>query len=80
MGALEKQRSTLGDAVVDPALAALRQQLATLEAQAPAVPAPAEERRLITILFTDVVGSTGLAESLDPEEWRRTIAKLRDGG
>ena len=27
------------------------------------------ERRLVTILFTDVKGSTALAEKLDPEEW-----------
>jgi class 3 adenylate cyclase/tetratricopeptide (TPR) repeat protein len=76
MAVLEAQRTTLGESVVEPALAALRQQLAALEAQVPAVSAPAEERRLITILFTDVVGSTGLAESLDPEEWRRTVARL----
>ena len=30
--------------------------------------APAgQERRLVTILFTDVTGSTGLGERLDPE-------------
>jgi class 3 adenylate cyclase len=27
------------------------------------------ERRVVTILFCDVKGSTALAESLDPEEW-----------
>jgi class 3 adenylate cyclase len=30
---------------------------------------PKGERRVITALFCDVVGSTGLAERLDPEEW-----------
>jgi class 3 adenylate cyclase len=29
-----------------------------------------EERRLVTILFADVVGSTSLGESLDPEDVR----------
>jgi len=41
---LEAQRSVLGDAIVDPALAALRQQLAALEEQASAQESPAEER------------------------------------
>src|SRR5690606_17436273 len=27
------------------------------------------ERRIVTVLFADVVNSTGLAESLDPEDW-----------
>jgi class 3 adenylate cyclase len=27
------------------------------------------ERRLVTVLFADVVGSTALAEEMDPEEW-----------
>ncbi len=27
------------------------------------------ERRLLTVLFVDVVNSTGLAETLDPEDW-----------
>ena len=27
------------------------------------------ERRIVTMLFCDVVGSTALAERLDPEEW-----------
>ena len=32
-------------------------------------PAPLEgERRFVTVLFADVVGSTGLAEQLDPEQ------------
>ncbi len=30
--------------------------------------APSEERRLITAVFTDVVGSTATAESMDPED------------
>jgi class 3 adenylate cyclase/tetratricopeptide (TPR) repeat protein len=78
LAALEGQRALLGDAVVEPALAALRTQINALEAQRDAqeTRAPVEERRLITILFTDVVGSTALAEKLDPEEWRQTVAKL----
>jgi hypothetical protein len=46
---LEGQRAALGNAVVEPALAALRQQIEALETQAAAVHAPTEERRLITV-------------------------------
>src|SRR5688572_14499538 len=31
------------------------------------------ERKLVTVLFADVVGSMGLAERLGPEEWRRVM-------
>jgi class 3 adenylate cyclase/tetratricopeptide (TPR) repeat protein len=74
MAVLEAQRATLGDAVVDPALAGLRQQLTALEAQHSAEAAPPEERRVISVLFSDIVGSTALAEQLDPEDWRHTVA------
>ncbi len=80
MAVLEAQRATLGDRVVDPALTGLRQQLTALEAQLPAEPAPPEERRVITVLFNDIVGSTALAEKLDPEEWRRTVAAVHATG
>jgi class 3 adenylate cyclase/tetratricopeptide (TPR) repeat protein len=73
---LAAQRESLGDAVVTPALAALQRELAGLEEQAAAQAAPTEERRLVTILFTDMVGSTSMAEKLDPEEWRQIVSKL----
>lgn len=31
------------------------------------------ERRMVTALFTDIVGSTTLAEQRDPEEWREIV-------
>ena len=31
-------------------------------------------RKPVTILFTDIVGSTSIAERLDPEEWREIVA------
>ncbi|HEX8993389.1 MAG TPA: adenylate/guanylate cyclase domain-containing protein [Anaerolineales bacterium] len=73
---LEAQRGVLGDEIVNPALAAARQQLAKLDEQAAAEAAPMEERRLVSILFMDMVGSTSRAEKLDPEEWRQLIQKL----
>ena len=36
----------------------------------------AEERRLVTILFADVVGSTALGEELDPEDVRALLGRL----
>jgi class 3 adenylate cyclase/tetratricopeptide (TPR) repeat protein len=77
--ALEGQRALLGEGVVGPALAALRAQITALETQAAAAATgPADERRLITILFTDIVGSTALAEQLDPEAWRLTVARVHE--
>src|SRR5579864_4640597 len=34
-----------------------------------------EERRIVTILFADMAGSTALGEQLDPEELRRILAR-----
>jgi class 3 adenylate cyclase len=35
-----------------------------------------EERRLVTVVFADVVGSTTLGESLDPEDLRRLLSRF----
>jgi class 3 adenylate cyclase len=37
---------------------------------------PGEERRMVSILFVDIVGSTSIAGKLDPEEWRQVIKKI----
>ena len=34
-----------------------------------------EERKLVSILFTDVTGSTALGESLDPEDVRALMSR-----
>jgi class 3 adenylate cyclase/tetratricopeptide (TPR) repeat protein len=41
---------------------------------APPAPAPAGERRQLTVLFCDLVGSTPLSQQLDAEDWREVIA------
>ena len=41
---------------------------------APIQPRDTGERRHLTVLFCDLVGSTGIAAQLDPEEWRETVA------
>src|SRR5437764_5073798 len=43
-------------------------------ALAPAATASREERKVVTILFTDLVGSTARAEGLDPEDVRATLS------
>jgi class 3 adenylate cyclase/tetratricopeptide (TPR) repeat protein len=68
---LEAQRTILGDAVVDAAVIPLRQQLVNIEhRRQEAGVSLAGERKLITILFADVVGSTALAERLGSETAR----------
>jgi class 3 adenylate cyclase len=37
--------------------------------------APPGERRQLTVLFCDLVGSTPLSQQLDPEEWRYVVAQ-----
>lgn len=76
---LEEQRETLGDAAVNAALAGVRQRLdemdrATARERAGQSPEIAGgERRVLTILFCDVTGSTKLAEGLDPESWTKIM-------
>jgi class 3 adenylate cyclase/tetratricopeptide (TPR) repeat protein len=39
-----------------------------------AAPLPREERKIVTVLFADLVGSTARAETLDPEDVRAILA------
>src|SRR5215472_14893237 len=41
---------------------------------APVIASAGGERRHLTVLFCDLVGSTEIAAQLDPEEWRETVA------
>jgi class 3 adenylate cyclase len=67
IAALEVQRARLGDAVVEASVAGLRARLAALQAAQAPEPDPAQALRQVTILFLDVVGSTALAQYMDPE-------------
>jgi predicted ATPase/class 3 adenylate cyclase len=59
--ALEAQRRLLGDAVVEASITALRKQLADLEP-------PSQQRKMVTVLFMDIVSSTNMVRDLDPED------------
>ena len=47
-------------------------------ATAPALPQSEAERRQLTVLFCDLVGSTALAVKLDPEDMREVIRAFQD--
>ncbi len=71
---LETQRAILGDAVVDVAIGSMQQQLTELErAEREATPASKSERKLVTVMFADISGFTGLTETMDPEVVRDLI-------
>jgi predicted ATPase/class 3 adenylate cyclase len=66
--ALEAQRQILSDQVVDMALAPLRDRLVSLQSGA-----LGEGRKLITVLFADLVDHTTLFSRLDPEDVRELL-------
>ena len=73
--ALEAQRALLGDAVVNTALAPLREKLTALQAAAHR-PAESEQRKQVTVLFADVSGFTAMSEKMDAEEVSATMNAL----
>jgi class 3 adenylate cyclase/tetratricopeptide (TPR) repeat protein len=64
IAAQEQLRGTLGDAIVDATIAALRARVREHTADSPVE----HERRLVTVLFMDVVDSTRTFVGRDPEE------------
>src|ERR1700721_513611 len=52
----------------------------TAKPAAPQPPPPGQdaERRPITVMFCDLVGSTSLASKLDPEDWRNLVGGYLD--
>lgn len=69
IAALEQQRETLGDAVVDAALRPLLTRRHRLTVQ------PGDRRKLVTVLFGDVVGSTPLTAALGDEAMRELMGR-----
>lgn len=74
---LEGQRSVLGDGVVDAALGPMRDKLAALDA-ADSARGDDGERRIVTVIFADLSGSTALGEVMDPEEIRALLNNCFD--
>jgi class 3 adenylate cyclase/predicted ATPase len=73
MTALEAQRMTLGEPVVEISLAALRQRLMELDEREALNSALKGERKHVTVMFADISGFTAMSEKLDPEEVRSII-------
>jgi predicted ATPase/class 3 adenylate cyclase len=57
----ERLRGTMDDAIIDAAIAAIKKEIASLDA-------PEQQRKLVTVLYADVVGSTNIVKHLDPED------------
>src|SRR5215211_753478 len=68
--ALEGQRQILGDQVVETALAPLVDKRDRLLAAS-----VGEQRKLVTVLFADLVDSTPLAQRLDPEDLQQVMSR-----
>jgi class 3 adenylate cyclase len=66
-------RLRLRDAIAKLAPSAIAQPNAASAIAATEVPAPSAERRQLTVMFCDLVGSTALSARLDPEELREVI-------
>ena len=71
---LLKAIATLPGAPVKAAEATAEAPAATLKA----APTPEAERRQVTVLFSDLVGSTALATALDPEDMSDLIKRYQD--
>jgi class 3 adenylate cyclase len=79
--AMDAQRSILGEDVVNPAIAVLREKQASLQSQA-----SAGQRKQVSVLFADLVEFTTLAEKMDTEQagelmkalWQRLDVVIMD--
>jgi class 3 adenylate cyclase/tetratricopeptide (TPR) repeat protein len=73
IAALEAQRPALGNEIVEPALAALRSQLAQQSRTTGRDTALDGDRRAVTVMFADLSGFTALSEHMDPEAVRTLV-------
>jgi class 3 adenylate cyclase len=70
---MDAQRAALGDEFVDSTLETLRAKLSDLETQLEqltqeSLNPPTRQRKLVTLLYLDVVGSTAMTQGMDPED------------
>jgi class 3 adenylate cyclase/tetratricopeptide (TPR) repeat protein len=61
IAAQESLRGTMDDSIIDEAIVILRDKLTQLETTE-------QQRKLVTILYADIVGSTNIVKHLDPED------------
>jgi class 3 adenylate cyclase/tetratricopeptide (TPR) repeat protein len=73
IAALERQRAVIGDLVADTALDPLRQKRDALLAAA-----EGGQRKLVTVLVSDLVGFTELSEQMDPEDLQALLVPYFD--
>jgi len=70
---MESQREVLGDSLVQKAVQSMRDKLSELNRQLEAsrLPSPGkllQQRKMLTILFMDIVGSASIVQHMDPED------------
>ena len=75
IAALEVQRASLGDQIVETILAPLNEKLSALLASQQTVPYD-DQRKQVTVLFADVYSFTSMVDRLDPEDVRDHMNKL----
>jgi len=74
IAALKAQRDVLGDAVIEAAIGPMQRQLKKLDQDENKTQTSFKgERKLVTVMFTDISGFTSLLEYLDPEAVRELV-------
>ncbi len=71
------QQSDISDSTVEPAISSRDSAKITSDTK-PQIHSGSAERRQLTVMFADLVGSTELASSLDPEDLREAITLYQE--